>query len=135
MEFDGGIISSYVFFEKPDFTLDGMVCSADTSCLVMTTRKKDGINLTVAQPDLALYRGESDELLDENGKRVERSIYSRPWKYNPSLEIPVSITLRGLWEIEKASEHVSSRHERGNTIIIVQCTEAKSYDIPLKKLK
>ena len=132
VEFDEGI-NSYVFFEKPDFKLDGLVCSADTSCLVMTTRKKDCINLTVAQPDLALYRGESDELFDENGKRVERSIYSRPWKYNASLEIPVSVIIKGLWETLEKSEYVSSRHEGGNTIITVRCTEAKSYDIPLKK--
>lgn len=132
VEFDEGI-NSYVFFEKPDFKLDGLVCSADTSCLVMTTRKNDCINLTIAQPDLALYRGASDELFDENGKRVERSIYSRPWKYNASLEIPVSVTIKGLWETLEKSEYVSSRHEGGNTIITVQCTEAKSYDIPLKK--
>ncbi len=33
--------------------------------------------LTVSQPDLALYRGASDEAFDKDGKRVERSIYSR----------------------------------------------------------
>ena len=132
VEFDAGI-SSYVFFERPDFRLDGVVCSADTSCLVMTTQKKDYMNLSVAQPDLALYRGGSDELFDQEGKRVERSIYSRPWKDSPSLEIPVSVTLKGSWDIIEASEYVSSRQENGNTVITVRCSEARSYDIPLKK--
>ena len=133
VDFEGGI-SSYVFFEKPDFTLDGIVCCADTSCLVMTTCGKDKVNLTIAQPDLALYRGESDELFDNDGKRVERSIYSRPWKDSPSLEIPVSVTLRGLWEASDSSS-ASIRHEGGNTVVTVNCTEAKSYDIPLKRHK
>lgn len=133
VDFEGGI-SSYVFFEKPDFTLDGIVCCADTSCLVMTTCGKDKVNLTIAQPDLALYRGESDELFDNDGKRVERSIYSRPWKDSPSLEIPVSVTLRGLWEASDSSS-ASIRHEGGNTVVTVNCTEAKSYDIPLKSHK
>lgn len=134
VEFEEGI-NSYVFFEKPDFKLDGMICRVDTSCLVMTTHKKDHVNLTVAQPDLALYRGASDELFDHEGKRVERSIYSRPWKDSPSLEIPVNVTIKGLWEIKETSEYVSARLEDGNTIITVRCSEAKSYDIPLKKMK
>jgi hypothetical protein len=55
----------------------------------------DKVLLTVAQPDLALYRGPSDEAFDKDGKRMERSIYSRPWIDNESGEIPVTVTLKG----------------------------------------
>lgn len=55
--------------------------------------------LTVAQPDLAFYRGPSDEAFDANGKRIERSIYSRPWIDNESQEIPVTISLKGQWKV------------------------------------
>ncbi len=59
------------------------------------------ILLTVAQPDLALYRGASDEAFDKDGKRIERSIYSRPWIGNESGEIPVTVTLKGRWNVEE----------------------------------
>lgn len=61
----------------------------------------DKLLLTVAQPDLALYRGPSDEAFDEDGKRVERSIYSRPWINDESKEIPVTVTVKGYWKIKE----------------------------------
>ena len=71
-------IVSYVLFETPETTLPGgLLQRVDTSCLVMTHKESaDKIKLTVAQPDLALYRGPSDEAFDKDGKRTERSIYS-----------------------------------------------------------
>ena len=72
---------------------------ADTSCLAMVKQvDKKKLVLTVAQPDMAFYRGPSDEAFDENGKRIERSIYSRPWIDDESKEIPVTITLKGKLE-------------------------------------
>ena len=118
VSFDHGQTTSYVLFERPaSLPKCSILMDADTSCLVMTSlltkeKGKDNykdqgkdqykdkgqeLHLTVSQPDLALYRGPSDEIYDENGKRIERSIYSRPWKDNESLPIPVTITLRGHW--------------------------------------
>ena len=72
----------------------GLLQKADTSCLDHDTQYKDKLLLTVSQPDLALYRGLSDEAFDKDGKRIERSIYSRPWTDNESQEIPVTVTLK-----------------------------------------
>ena len=90
-------IVSYVLFETPETTLPGgLLQRVDTSCLVMTHKESaDKIKLTVAQPDLALYRGPSDEAFDKDGKRIERSIYSRPWVNNGSSEIPLTVTIKG----------------------------------------
>lgn len=90
-------IISYVLFETPETTLPGgLLQRVDTSCLVMIHKgSADKIKLTVAQPDLALYRGPSDEAFDKDGKRIERSIYSRPWIENASSEIPVTVTIKG----------------------------------------
>ena len=62
-------IVSYVLFETPETTLPGgLLQRVDTSCLVMTHKESaDKIKLTVAQPDLALYRGPSDERLTKTG--------------------------------------------------------------------
>jgi len=83
-------ITSYVLFETPrSLPADGLLQKADTSCLVMVRENNGKLLLTVSQPDLALYRGSSDEAFDKDGKRIERSIYSRPWIDNDSGEIPV----------------------------------------------
>ena len=96
-------IVSYVLFETPETTLPGgLLQRVDTSCLVMTHKESaDKIKLTVAQPDLALYRGPSDEAFDKDGKRIERSIYSRPWVNNGSSEIPLTVTIKGRWNVEE----------------------------------
>ncbi len=130
-------MTSYVLFETPreELPREGEVMRADTSCLVMTRQMKGGrLLLTVSQPDLALYRGQSDEAFDENGKRIERSIYSRPWINNDSGEIPVTVTLRGNWTAETlpANCEVIARNKNSTTLRFV-CRDAASFDVMLKK--
>ncbi len=127
--------TSYVFFEKPGSNLPGRLLQrADTSCLVMT--REEGENelvLTVAQPDLALYRGASDEAFDEAGKRIERSIYSRPWKENESQEIPVTLTLKGCWQADETSVAEIISANKRQTVIRFLCREGRSYDVRLRR--
>ena len=124
---------SYVIFEGKTKLPSGHIAQTDTACLLMTKDHNDGIILTVANPDLALYRGESDELFCENGKRVERSIYSRPWIQNDCLEVPVVVTLKGKWNIEPTGEYEIISSNKKETQLRVRCREAKSYDIKLTK--
>lgn len=127
-------IISYVLFEKADrLPKEGILLKADTSCLAMTHREKNGYTLTLAQPDLALYRGASDEAFDKDGKRIERSIYSRPWIKNASGEIPVKVTLKGEWAIENHSFcHIVSR-ANGTTVLQFNCKDGASYNIRLTR--
>lgn len=128
-------IVSYVLFETPETTLpDGLLQRVDTSCLVMTHQESaDKIKLTVAQPDLALYRGPSDEAFDKDGKRIERSIYSRPWINNGSSEIPVTVTIKGRWNVEETPycKVVSSNEKQ--TILRFSCKDGASFEVELKK--
>ncbi|MBV4203825.1 chondroitinase [Bacteroides salyersiae] len=124
--------TSYVLFETPSTVLpQGLLAKADTSCLVMIREEKEKALLTVAQPDLALYRGPSDDIYDEKGKRIERSIYSRPWIDNDSGEIPVTITLRGRWAIREtpACQVVSS--DKKYTVLRFICKDGKSQDVEI----
>ena len=126
--------TSYVLFETPAKLPNGILLNADTSCLVMIKEADKNLVLTVANPDLGLYRGESDEAFDANGKRIERSIYSRPWISNESKEIPVRITLKGAWDIIKGNNSckiVSSNNKE--TVLLFTCKDGCSYDIELKK--
>lgn len=129
-------ITSYVLFEKPQTVFkEGIISSADTTCLVMTqVVSPSKMLLTVAQPDLALYRGKSDEKYNADGKRAERSIYSRPWINNESGIIPVTITLKGLWNIQDKTKCEVVSRDKGQTVLRFKCREGASYDIELTKL-
>ncbi len=127
-------LTSYVLFETPQALPDGgLLQKADTSCLVMTREYKDKLLLTVSQPDLALYRGPSDEAFDKDGKRIERSIYSRPWIKNVSGEIPVTITLKGLWRVTETPYCQVVVADRKQTVLRFTCHDAVSLDVELKR--
>lgn len=128
-------IVSYVLFETPETTLPGgLLQRVDTSCLVMTHQESaDKIKLTVAQPDLALYRGPSDEAFDKDGKRIERSIYSRPWINNGSSEIPVTVTIKGRWNVEETPYCTVVSSNEKQTILRFSCKDGASFEVELKR--
>lgn len=127
--------TSYVLFEKNEGELPGeWIVKADTSCLAMVkVADRKNLVLTVAQPDLAFYRGPSDEAFDEHGKRIERSIYSRPWIDNPSQEIPVTITLKGKWHMQETANVKVLSVDKHKTVIRFLCKDGKSYDVKLAR--
>lgn len=128
-------ITSYVLFETPQSLLpSGLLQRTDTSCLVMVRKESaDKVLLTVAQPDLALYRGPSDEAFDKDGKRMERSIYSRPWIDNESSEIPVTVTLKGRWKVVEAPYCKVVSEDKKRTVLRFLCKDGASYEVELEK--
>lgn len=127
-------LTSYVLFETPDRLPDGLIQHADTACLIMVRPigEQEAL-LTVANPDLALYRGPADEIFDAHGKRIERSIYSRPWISDPSQEIPVRVTLKGHWNIsDNPACRIISR-TADTTIVEFTCKDAASFDVKLTR--
>lgn len=127
-------ITSYILFETPKKLPEGLVQHVDTTCLVMVHElgKKEAV-LTVANPDLALYRGASDEAFDAEGKRIERSIYSRPWITNKSMEIPVRITLKGEWKINPNPACKVISQDKKSTVLEFMCKDAASFEVKLTK--
>ena len=87
----------------------------------------------MAQPDLALYRGASDEAFDKDGKRIERSIYSRPWISNESGEIPVTVTLKGRWEVKETPFCKVLSADKKQTVVRFTCKDGLSFEAELKK--
>lgn len=133
---DGRSTTSYVLFETPqELPKEGWLQQADTSCLVMVREEaKDKLLLTVAQPDLALYRGPSDEAFDQDGKRIERSIYSRPWKDDESQEIPVTVTLKGAWKVAGTPYCQVVSADKKQTVLRFRCKDAASFEVELSKM-
>lgn len=128
-------IYSYVLFETPQALLPGgLLQRTDTSCLVMIRKESpEKMLLTVSQPDLALYRGASDEAFDKDGKRVERSIYSRPWIDNESGEIPVTVTLKGQWNIKETPFCKVLSVDKKQTVLRFTCRDGASLEVMLEK--
>lgn len=135
VRYDTAKITSYVLFETPHSLPEGLLLKADTACLIMIQEDRKKVNLTVCQPDLALYRGPSDELFDENGKRVERSIYSRPWINNASGEIPLTLTLKGKWGAKTVSDCRILSQDEEQTVLEFICKDGASYDVELTKMQ
>ena len=132
---DGKTIS-YILFDNMsgnNVLPEGLLLAADTSCLVMIHEEKKELLLTVAQPDLALYRGESDDIYGADGKRIERSIYSRPWIGNDSGEITVTLTLKGKWEMTPTATCRILSSDKKHTVIQFVCRDGASQDLLLRK--
>lgn len=125
--------TSFAFFETPTSLHNSVIAAVDTSCLVMLKEQGDQLVLTVSNPDLALYRGESDEAFDQDGKRIERSIYSRPWIENESQEIPVNITLKGEWIIKDNDGYILIQRENKRTQLTFKCKDAASINVELER--
>lgn len=105
-------------------------------CVMMYKTDNDGkaLELDFCNPDLALYSGESDEKFDSDGKRVERSVYSRGWIHNACALVEVSFTLEGRWSIDSQSCTVSDIHYAGGmTYITAQTSEARTEHLSLRK--
>ena len=108
------------------------VTAVSRPCILLTSRDEDGVlTLSVADPDLALYEGPSDELFDADGKRIERSIYARKWIDNPSAEHEVAVTLRGTWSLPEACDCAVAEHEADITRLVVRCREGAIREIRL----
>ncbi|MDE5636698.1 MAG: sugar lyase, partial [Alistipes sp.] len=132
-------IYAAVAFEASD-SLPGSECVAAVSrpCILLASRDTDGaLTLSVADPDLALYEGESDERFDADGKRIERSIYSRTWIDNPSAEHEAVLTLRGEWTTDGTCGYAriagTERDASGATFtrLAVTCREGATREIRL----
>lgn len=125
-------IRAFAVFEQGKVDETILECSP---AMVMYSIDENTMTLSVSNPDLALYKGPSDEVFDENGKRVERSVYGREWINNPCAETTIDITLKGLWEIADMNGcDVSISHDNRQTTLTFRSKEARTEEIKLKMI-
>lgn len=114
--------------------VDSLIISCSPS-MVMYSADAARMTLSVSNPDLALYEGPSDEKFDKDGKRIERSVYSREWINSPCGETKVTLTLEGLWEItDLGGCDVTISHDNRQTTLTFRSKEARTEEIRLKKI-
>ena len=126
-----GIVAAAVFEEG---MLDETVAHS-TPAMLMYSVEGSAMTLSVANPDLAMYEGPSDEILDNDGKRIERSVYGRKWIDAPCAETSVTLTLNGLWELDRPGcVLVSLSQKDGQTTLTFRTKEARTEEITLKRI-
>lgn len=123
-----------VMFEAGDCPEDFSVMSVSKPSLLMESGDKTSLRISIADPDLALYEGESDEWFDAEGKRIERSVYSRTWLDNASKESAVEVLVKGRWNISGGCvDQAESVIDGKNTRLKIKCREAETREIILEK--
>jgi chondroitin-sulfate-ABC endolyase/exolyase len=127
--------TGYVLFEAGNVKLKTDISSVSAPCMVMTsTTLKNRMALSVCDPDLHFYEGKSDEKFDANGKRIERSIYSRSWVNNPSAVSEIEVVLVGNWKMNSTSDFFQIKNvSGGKTSLKVKCQHGFSREIVLEK--
>lgn len=122
-------ICAFAVFEQ------GAVDEFITDCspaMVMYSANGDKLTLSVSNPDLALYEGDSDEVYDEFMKRTERSVYGREWIDNPCGETTIVLSIAGKWKIaDKNGCDVTSSYSNGKTTLTFKSKEARTEEITL----
>ena len=93
------------------------------------------MTLSASNPDLSLYEGPSDEILNEHGERIERSVYGREWIDDPCGDTGIDITLRGRWKLEDGGDSdVTVKPEGNSTHIHFSTREARTEEIRLSRI-
>ncbi len=112
--------------------IDSLILSVTPSVLIYST-DTETMNLSISNPDLALYKGPSDEVLDAEGKRIERSVYGRKWIDNPSSETTVEMTLNGNWKVDSSDcTGIECRYDGTKTTLMIRTREARTEEVKLK---
>jgi chondroitin-sulfate-ABC endolyase/exolyase len=125
--------TGYVLFEAGEISTDPLLRKVNLPGLIMIREiDEEKMVLAACDPDLRFYEGEPEEVYDEEGKRVERSIYSRNWIDNPSGTSYLKITVAGRWEIGVANHHVRvTESGKNHTVIEFECKHGLSEEVLL----
>lgn len=125
--------TGYILFEAGEIKSEGIVNGVNQPSMIMTREIDDNkIILSACDPDLRFYEGAADEIYDENGKSIERSVYSREWIDNPSGKSVLRITVSGLWKIGVVNHYakVLTTGDKSTTIEI-ECQHGLSHEVML----
>ena len=111
---------------------EGRLAAVSHPALVMLSGDERELTVSLCDPDLRFYDGPADERFDADGRRIERSIYSRSWIDDPSQPSEIRLTLRGRWTPGPASE-CRAEIAGDETHLYVVCREGATRELNLKK--
>ena len=123
-----GLVAAAVFEQTP---VDSLVTEA-SPCLLLYQKEGERLLLSIANPDLALYCGDADEIYGSDGRTVERSVYSRQWIDNDCAATSVTLRLKGEWQLVLAPEGTRTVVSGNATTLIIPTSEARTENLILK---
>jgi len=122
--------TAFALFEaNTDIEFSGLN-SVSTPALVMIKDKEHSKIMSLCDSDLHLYEGEADVVM-ENGKRKERSVYSRDWTANESKVSKIQVSLIGKWTL-KTNDYcklISSNEKE--TVLEFKCQHGLTREVEL----
>ncbi len=126
--------TGYVLFESGAVSTGKLLKEVNLPCLIMTSEiNKNTYVLSACNPDLNFYEGSADEIYDENGKRIERSVYSRKWINNPSGVSLLKIRLAGQWILVDEHPYIKNEVFGDYTDLSIECRHGLSYEATIRK--
>ncbi|WP_028862780.1 chondroitinase family polysaccharide lyase [Psychromonas aquimarina] len=127
-------VEAYAFFEAASGVNGDYITASNTPSQVMAkSLSASQLQLSVVNPDLAIYSGQDPDQIDENGEQVEVSIYSRPWRYDLSQVMTTTVTVKGLWELSLPNSNVQTAVKGENTDVTVTTIDAAPQKFALTK--
>ncbi|TKG93000.1 hypothetical protein EYV94_18695 [Puteibacter caeruleilacunae] len=127
-------IRGYAIYDPSVLINDKLLKTVNIPVMTMIKENDDNsVTLSVCDPDLRFYEGIDHDQIDENGKQVEVSIYSRPWAGTESQPSMVTLRLNGRWDVVGGARAEKVMHFNDQTTIIVKCQHAMSKEFQLKR--
>lgn len=128
-------IYGYAFFNAQTVSKELLIHSVNKACLAMHQIVGDELIMSVVDPDLKLYEGNSDLVFDKDGREVERSIYSREWIDNPVGKSIIHVEIKGKWLLSENYDFVEIlKSDADKTVVsIVSNPDRRDTNFKLRK--
>lgn len=124
----------YAIFEASDDISHGILRSLDTPAMLMIKPSQEGIDIAFTDPDLNLYQGKDRSQYDKDGKRIEKSVYSRSWRFAVPVKKTARFTLEGNWTSESNDKYRIVSSSKGVTTVDVDSVAGTPVHLRLGKL-
>lgn len=122
--------TAFALFEANQNINKAGLQSVSSPVLLMIKDEENTKLMSICDPDLHIYEGKADVIL-ENGKRKERSIYSRVWLNNESKTSKIKVSIKGNWSLIENKYCQLISNCSNETILEFTCQHGLSREIKL----
>lgn len=112
-------ITSYALFAAGELSVPGTLVAVSSPSMVMLREDGSVLEAAYVDPDLHLYEGRDESQYDAAGRRMEVSVYSRPWRNAVAKDRVARLTFAGRWRVAKNEIYRVAAHAAGNTVVEV----------------
>lgn len=111
--------TSYAVFDAGAVLPPGSLLEVSRPSMVMLREHDSVLEAAYVDPDLALYEGRDESQYDATGRRVEVSVYSRPWRNAVAADRVSYLRLAGRWHATPTDACRVTAHGATDTVVEV----------------